>query len=373
MSIRATIARAIALSLSLSAPIAQQPATPETPKSETPKPDLTKAKYAWEKLTTEPYPGKQDDIVFINPDVGWYVNGSGHIYKTTDAGKTWAQQFHHPGTFFRCVAFADEQRGWAGNVGPDYYPGVTDDTPLYETSDGGTTWTPVAGLAGDKVKGLCALEVVRGEGGATRIVGAGRVGGPPSFIMSDDLGKTWKQIDVAAQCGAIFDVHFTDLKHGFLAAATDADPQKSHALVLATSDAGTTWTKAYESQRPWELTWKLSFPTASTGYVTIQSYNPSKEVTARFVAKTTDAGKTWTELPLTENFKVREFGVAFLDEKVGWVGATPFSFETLDGGATWTPCTMGNAVNKVRVLKTPTGFVAYAIGVDVRKLVGAMP
>jgi hypothetical protein len=43
-------------------------------------------------------------------------------------------------------------------------------------------------------------------------------------------------------------------------------------------------------------------------------------------------------------------------------------FQTLDGGKHWTPIELGRAVNKIRVLKTPNGFVACAIGVDVHKL-----
>ncbi len=83
------------------------------------------------------------------------------------------------------------------------------------------------------------------------------------------------------------------------------------------------------------------------------------------VAKTVDGGNTWTELPLTRDFAVREFGVAFLDEQVGWVGATTTGFETRDGGKTWAPVNMGKAVNKIRLLDG-TG---YAIGTDVYKLV----
>jgi hypothetical protein len=43
--------------------------------------------YTWSKLPTEPYRGKQDDIFFLTPELGWYVNGSGKIYKTTDGAR----------------------------------------------------------------------------------------------------------------------------------------------------------------------------------------------------------------------------------------------------------------------------------------------
>jgi hypothetical protein len=45
----------------------------------------------------------------------------------------------------------------------------------------------------------------------------------------------------------------------------------------------------------------------------------------------------------------------------------PHGFQTVDGGLTWTRAEFGNAVNKIRVVPTEDGFVAYAIGVDVHK------
>ena len=328
----------------------------------------------WRILETEKYPGKQDDLFFITSQIGWYVNGAGKIFKTTDGGAKWQQQIHKPGTYFRCIAFVDEKIGFAGNIGPNYFPNVSDTVPLYRTSDSGETWTPVTSIKGPPVVGLCALEVLKEQfvnagnlATFTRIYAAGRVGGPAAFIYSDDLGLTWDQIDVSSSAAMIFDVHFFDRMHGVLAAASDTDVSKSNALILMTADGGNTWTKAYQSTRPFELTWKISFPTRDVGYVTVQSYNPDPAVSKRVVAKTTDGGKTWNELALVDDAKVREFGVGFIDENRGWIGAMPSGFQTVDGGLTWTPVKFGNAVNKIRVLKTKDGCDAFAIGVSVAR------
>ena len=74
-------------------------------------------------------------LTFVNANVGWYVNGAGKIFKTINSGTSWELQLNRSGTFFRCVAFLDEQNGFAGNIGPSYFPGVTDSCPLYETED----------------------------------------------------------------------------------------------------------------------------------------------------------------------------------------------------------------------------------------------
>lgn len=337
--------------------------------------DSQDSRTVWEKLKTEPYRGKQDDIYFVNDRVGWYANGAGKIYKTIDGGDTWQKQLDQPGTYFRCLAFLDESHGFAGNIGPGYFPNVSDSQPLYETQDGGTTWRPVSTIVGQPVVGLCSLQVLREEfinagklDRRTRLIGVGRVGGPVAMIVSDDSGATWQQLTLPKQAAMAFDVHFFNRREGFIAAASDVDVANSHALILQTQDAGATWKEVYQSTRPYELTWKIAFPTQKVGYVTIQSYNPDPKVAERFVAKTIDGGATWQEVPLVTNAAVREFGIAFIDESTGWIGAMPHGFFTTDGGMTWTKADMGNAVNKIRLVPSSQKTLGFAIGSEVRRL-----
>ena len=328
----------------------------------------------WEKLNTERYPGKQDDIAFINEKEGWYVNGYGSIYHTTNAGETWEKQLEQKGTFFRCIAFVDSLRGFAGTVGTDYFPNVTDTIPLYGTSDGGKTWNPVS-YSGPYVKGLCALDIVREQyinHGKTdykiHIYGVGRVGSPANMMVSHDGGVTWSSSSMNKDCKMLFDIKMFDKNTGFACAASDEDMEKSNALILKTIDGGKSWKKVYQSERPFECTWKASFPTKEVGYVTIQSYNPDSNVKQQRIAKTTDGGETWNEINLLEDAGAREFGVGFIDENHGFVGTMNSGYETKDGGKTWTPVNLGKACNKIRIYKDANGKVyGYAIGVDVMK------
>jgi photosystem II stability/assembly factor-like uncharacterized protein len=357
------------------------PATQPTP---TGRAALPASPLTWLKLPTEPYRGKQDDIFFVNPSLGWYVNGAGKIFRTTNGGDTWQQLIEQKGTFFRCIAFVDKNIGIAGNIGPDYFPNVTDKVPLYRTTDGGVTWSPITTIAPDPTAtsptdkplvGLCAIQVLRipfvNAGNLdhkTRIVAVGRVGGPAAFIYSDDLGLTWNRLPLPDNCAMAFDVHFFDASHGLIASATSTDVASAHANILLTSDGGQTWTEAYRSSRPFELTWKISFPTRDTGYITLQSYNPDPAAADRFVLKSTDGGKSWSELPLVKDHTVRQFGIAFLDELHGFVGAMPGGFETTDGGQTWLATSFGNAVNKIRIVKDDQTTHLYTIGVSVHRL-----
>lgn len=334
--------------------------------------------YAWKKLTTEAYPGKQDDICFVDEQRGWYVNGAGNIYRTTDGGATWRKSFQQPGTFFRCIAFIDSLRGFAGNVGTDYFPNVKDTIPLYQTTDGGNSWTPVA-YQGPYVKGLCAIDIVKEQyinhgqiDYRYHIYAVGRVGSPANMMVSHDNGKTFRSQSMQADCKMLFDIKMFSVNEGFVCAATDENIANAHALILYTRDGGKTWEKRYESNRPYETTWKVSFPVRDTGYVTIQNYNPDQAVSQQRIAKTTDGGKTWKELDLVNDHRAREFGIGFIDAQHGYVGTLTSGYETKDGGLTWEKTDLGRACNKIRIYKRPNGsYYGYAIGVDVFKLVEA--
>ena len=114
---------------------------------------------SWGRLANAPsINGKQDDLYFVTPEVGWSVNGQGRIFRTEDGGASWTKLVEQPGTFFRSIMMVSPTRGFAGNIGPGYFPGVTDPEPLYETSDRGTTWTPVRTVTGPQPTGICNMQ-----------------------------------------------------------------------------------------------------------------------------------------------------------------------------------------------------------------------
>jgi len=328
---------------------------------------------AWVTLKTDPYPGKRDDIFFADPVHGWYGTGKGDLYASHDGGQTWAKIASKPGTFIRALGFADSRLGFIGNVGVGYYPGVTDTVPLYRTSDGGVTWTPVD-LHGAVVAGICAIDVLhtrriyQGElQPHVMITAAGRVGGPAALIQSRDDGATWRVVDMSRWTSMILDVHFIDEQTGFIAGSSSTNVAATNAQILMTRDGGTTWTEVYRSKRPTELIWKLSFPSQGAAYGTVMSYdqaNPHK-----VIVKSTDAGRSWRELPLVENGAAVELGLGFVDALHGWVGTTVGGFETRDGGLSFAPTNIAPAANKFRLVHEPDGAEdVYVIGTQVQRL-----
>lgn len=330
---------------------------------------------AWKKLQTVPFRGKQDDISFVDALHGWYGNGEGKLYRTTDGGDSWERVWDQPGTFIRALGFVDQKVGYLGNVGVNYYPGVTDTRPLYRTIDGGQSWQAVSAEGIDKVVGICSIDILpvkrifQGELRTSHIVtAAGRVGGPAMMLRSEDDGESWNVIDLSEHAGMILDVKFHDPKTGFVCASGVSATGEGDAVMLMTRDGGKRWKPVWRSKRKLENVWKMSWPSRKVGYATVQSYD-AVAGNQRVVIKTVDGGKSWKEMLLVDEAGVREFGIGFIDEQRGWVGTTKGGFETRDGGKTWQRIEFGRAVNKIRVVPGVSGGTRlFAIGVDVHRL-----
>lgn len=325
---------------------------------------FSNAQYSWTNLTSAPYnASKQDGIFFINKDTGWVVNGTGTIHKTVNGGLSWIQQKNSPGTYFRSVAFINDQIGFAGNIGPNYFPNVTDTKPLYKTIDGGNTWVDVtSSISGAMPTGICAIQAVN----ANVIYAAGRVGGPAIIMKSTDGGNNWIGTNLSPQCEMVLDIYFHSEDTGYVFAGTSLNIANSSARILRTTDGGQTWAIVYTSNRPYELLWKAWFPSRQIGYATIQSYNSN--TTQRYITKTINGGSTWNELPLV-NTCIREFGIGFINDTVGWVGGENTGYQTINGGQSWTTKNIGQYANKFSIVKDNNGsYTAYAIGLRVFKM-----
>jgi hypothetical protein len=135
------------------------------------------------------------------------------------------------------------------------------------------------------------------------------------MMVSHDGGNTWTSQSMNEDCKMLFDIKMFDKNNGIVCAATHEDISQSNALLLKTSDGGKTWKKVYQSDRPFETTWKVSFPTAKIGYATVQSYNPDPAISQQRIVKTTDGGNTWQEVNLVNDASAREFGIGFIDEQ----------------------------------------------------------
>jgi photosystem II stability/assembly factor-like uncharacterized protein len=245
---------------------------------------------------------------------------------------------------------------------------VTDANPLYRSVDGGNSWTEVtASISGPVPVGICGIQALDDS----VVYAAGRVGGPPILIKSTNAGETWQGSDLSDHCQMILDVWFVSPDTGFVFAGTSLNVAASSARILRTTDGGLSWADVYTSARPSEIMWKAWFPSRKIGYASIQSYSTSS--TQRYIAKTINGGENWTELPLV-NTGIREFGIGFINDSVGWVGGENTGYQTLNGGLSWTNKNIGQYANKFSIVKNPDGSqTAFAIGLRIFKMSTSSP
>ena len=317
----------------------------------------------WETLPAPVAPDtmiKHDDLYFVNEKTGWLVTRNGQIYNTSDGGESWILQFEDD-IYWRCVGFADELHGWAGNKLGD------DGKLLYQTNDGGENWSLVDNIPEPVPPGLCGI-----FGYNSNIINAcGRIYGPGVFIRSADGGSNWNSVDLNDVAEMLIDLYFWDELNGIIVGGTSGGFDDSHAIILGTNDGGVNWEVIYEGERNGEWCWKISFPTPEIGYVSIQS-SWWDDAVDEYYLKTTDGGNTWSEhvfytvAQSAENGGYSSQGIGFINEDVGWMGSyfDHPTLMTLDGGATWSESEFGLHVNRIRFLSKSIG---YASGITVYK------
>lgn len=91
----------------------------------------------WQKVELQEMPVS---LFFLSENLGWLVTAKGGLWQTTEAGKNWRKLQRIPGPTLR-VHFTTEKDGYALGL----------KKKVFETHDGGSSWTPVA--AADELPG----------------------------------------------------------------------------------------------------------------------------------------------------------------------------------------------------------------------------
>ncbi len=300
---------------------------------------------------------RNDDIYFVNADTGWVVNVDGYIYQTTDGGNSFHVQLYQAATSFRCIGFANENKGWAGNLGPGSWNPTTDTIPLYETNDGGITWLPVTNIIGIKPKGICGINVVN----EMVAYAVGRVGGPCYIMKTIDGGDSWTSVNFNPPAYYLIDCKFFSPDTGIVAGCTGTEFTDEKIAIWRTTDGGENWELTYHDSSSYlGHCWKLDFPSRLIGYASIES---SCICDTTPVLKTIDGGITWFKQIWDTEFEVAypyEQGIGFISETTGWCGGFGIpAKETTDGGETWNQIPFVTDFNRFRKINDS---VAYACG-----------
>lgn len=315
---------------------------------------------SWHLLSKSPSAAwRHDDLFFINADTGWVVNVDGYIYKTTNGGNSWSTLLYKPSTSFRCVGFANKNKGWAGNLGTGSWSPTSDTFPLYQTNDGGNTWQQATNITGPLPKGICGIWVVD----SSVVYAVGRVGGPGFIMKTVNGGASWTSTPAPSPMFYLIDCIFFSADTGLVAGCTGTAGQERFAI-FRTTNGGQSWQTVHHSDNFHGICWKISFPSRQTGYASVEAWNDMDSIP---VLKTTDGGITWTEKMFSDSFNWNQ-GIGFINDSTGWCGAKEGQVkQTTNGADQWDSVPFVANFNRFRKINDT---VAYASGQRIWKYSG---
>ena len=238
-----------------------------------------------------------NSIAFVNNTTGFCSTGFA-IFKTTDGGTTWtAVAGFAMDSIITCLSFPAETIGYATGLSGN----------LLKTTDGGATWNPLNCGTTKDLRQVFFTDVNTGY----------IAGDEHSMFKTTDGGVTWQTLNSPVE--TTFSLFFISNTKGFLAGNTST--------LYRTEDGGLTWTGTQLSNSNDYM--GVYFADPLTGYAAGQ-----ENALVPCMAKTTDGGLTWTEIPVTVGSGLNT--VFFLNDNVGYAGGYSGTIiKTTDGGLTW--------------------------------------
>ncbi|MEV4777757.1 WD40/YVTN/BNR-like repeat-containing protein [Burkholderia sp. LMU1-1-1.1] len=209
------------------------------------------------------------------------------IFKTTDAGATWTQQYVNPDE----KGFLDAMTFWDADNGMVIGDSIDGRLQILRTGDGGATW--------NKIPAAALPAALPNEGAfsasGSNIAMAGRdhawIATGSRVLHTGDRGKTWSVVQAPLDSGesaGIFSITFRDALHGVIVGGDYKREGAAVNNVAVTSDGGKTWSLVREKGLSGYRSAVKYLPGGGKSLVAV---GPSGADVSR------DDGKTWTPLP----------------------------------------------------------------------------
>lgn len=274
------------------------------------------------------------DLTFVDAQHGWGVGRKGAIVATADGGLTWIRQDSGTTLDLSSVSFCDTLHGWALGSADVY---GSDTQALLVTTNGGITWTPQDPNTDYPLHDVCAIDPSQAVA-----VGAYYFNGHAIVMRTTDGGSSWQQTlettvtDPSYERTVLLSVDFADATHGWAVGEHDTLAGGQRGSVYVTTDGGATWTMQDAGTAGVML-----------GVEAIDSTHACA-VGWSGVTRTTDGGSTWSNPGIGS--KLRD--VDFVDATHGWAVGDYMEFlRTTDGGATWADISSGWDVSAYDVVE----------------------
>jgi len=258
----------------------------------------------WTESAPLTVPGYADFLSVAGPERGWLLMASGgsmgqepiQLYRTSDAGLRWSLVAGTPqtgtgsnGLPVSCdktgLAFATASVGWLSSAC------FSLSGALLVSRDGGVTWAPQALPAAASSCSTNECEIFGPQfAGRTGFLVIDRAPGGPYFLVSQDLGVTWRSEPLPSGAGQDPRIRFFSPLSGML---VSAGPQGVIGHVFyTTANGGRTWTAVPQGRSFTQLGTSFDFVSARTGF----AWAPGADATGSSppaMYLTTDSGRTW--------------------------------------------------------------------------------
>ena len=261
----------------------------------------------WESVGPTNIGGRMTSLVChpTQPDTIWAGAAGGGVWKSTDAGRTWAALWHSQSVLnigSLAIHPVNPNILYAGtgeaNLSADSYAGVG----IYRTANGGQTWRLYASSKRTGIPtriGVIAID--SHDPSHIRIggVGYGRVGpqdgGLGGMYTSRDGGRTWtRETFISTQNYWCHSIVFHPSQQGTIFAAFTAQGARNG--IWRTTDAGATWTQLTSGlPAPQEFNRaSLVIAPSSPDVIYVQAADNGEGVLGVF--RSADRGDTWRKI-----------------------------------------------------------------------------
>jgi photosystem II stability/assembly factor-like uncharacterized protein len=309
--------------------------------------------------------GEINKIHFVNADVGWICGQTSIILKSTNGGETWIEQETGlTGGIPMAIYFNNTNEGII----------VATDNIILKTTDGGDTWLnyfyPMTGaflkstnfldqnifwLHGWDYSNLVNVIVKTYDGGNSWTTYTNNLSRYYSiYFVTHNLGwSTGGGINKTTDGGN----SWTNISNTGISFILFSNPavgwgMGSDHTIIKTTDGGNTWDLKYEDPNGAYLL--SSFIINENNIITVGANG--------IIIKSTDAGEEWSTLS-SGVFPNNYYSIYFINSKLGWIAGSRYAgtnalFKTTDGGENWIGVNVGVGLKSVFFIDSLSGCAA---------------
>ena len=256
------------------------------------------------------------DVAFVSPTVGYAAAELGQVWETTDGGTSWTKILNRGFPYYYYGIAVSGQKVVACGFNDDNSEAI-----LSESDDGGKSWKADVVLSTDAWGGR--VRYTHGVKDGLAMSGEGLA--YPNAAWWRVKPAKWAQVTPDPN-GGWFGYQFTLLK--------DQTAYASGIQFCTSANTGGTWTCGPPADSVYDG--PTEFVSDTIGWTGGGEISPNVE---GWLHRTTDGGQTWSGRVLSTAWPIRE--IDFLTSKIGWAtGGNIYSnvggiYYSADGGKSW--------------------------------------